>query len=381
MLRAVLRRNSGFGSMVLEVAFGLAVVTTSLGLASWYDEGMSRPFPIELGSVYALEIEQDPDDAAIEARVRREEAAVSGVPGVAEIAQIQRFPFLPPLNFDLLARPGHEASLSWMHVGSWQVLDVLGMRPYRGRALTAEDATRPGPRALVITKSLGRALFGDEDPLGKQVQNLSSGAEAEIVGLIEDLPLTLELAPHPNQAAFSAMPAAAPWRRTRYLVRGTPALAAPLKAALISSGAHWARVRSLDELRASANQNTPGASFIMRKLAYVVVALALMSSLGMSAFLVNLRAQQIGIMRALGATRGDIARYFLIENFLVTSLGVALGVVGVRVLSVVTTAIDPAMVLDPRFALEGALMFWLVGLAAAAVPAMVATRIPPGSRP
>ena len=54
----------------------------------------------------------------------------------------------------------------------------------------------------------------------------------------------------------------------------------------------------------------------------VVTALGI---IGLASFWVQQRSKQIGIRRALGATRGQILRYFQTENFLLASLGIVLG--------------------------------------------------------
>src|SRR3546814_19989488 len=59
-----------------------------------------------------------------------------------------------------------------------------------------------------------------------------------------------------------------------------------------------------------------------------IVALLLVTALGiigLTSFWVSQRRRQIGVRRALGATRGDILRYFPTENFLIVSVGIAMG--------------------------------------------------------
>jgi|GEM_PF-2852764 len=48
---------------------------------------------------------------------------------------------------------------------------------------------------------------------------------------------------------------------------------------------------------------------------------------GLTSFSVRQRTKQIGTRRALGARRIDIVRYFMTENWLITSIGVSLGAV------------------------------------------------------
>lgn len=385
MLRAVLRRSSGFGSMMLEVAFGLAVVSTSLGLASWYRDGASRPTPIDLAHTFTIDIERETAAGEELSRVEGERQFLGQFSGVTGVAQIERAPFVPPMGFDLLyAAPGH-GEIAWSYPASPNLVELLGLRPIAGRLLEPADEVATATVPVVISRALAQAVFGTDAPIGRIARSQSRAEPFVVVGVVDNAPISVELAPRPQQVLFRAMSAGAPWRRTKYIVSTEatigPSFAAELTAALQQSGATWARARSLEETRAEANQNAPGAYLILSKLAWVVIALALMSSLGMSAFLVGLRSRQIGIMRALGATRSDVARYFLIENFVVTSVGIALGALASHALVTLTQRIDPSMVLDRKYILEGAILFWLVGLAAAAVPALAASRIAPGSRP
>src|SRR3546814_12788772 len=46
---------------------------------------------------------------------------------------------------------------------------------------------------------------------------------------------------------------------------------------------------------------------------------------GLSSFWVGQRRRSIGVRRALGATRGDILRYFQTENALIVGIGVEIG--------------------------------------------------------
>ncbi len=46
---------------------------------------------------------------------------------------------------------------------------------------------------------------------------------------------------------------------------------------------------------------------------------------GLASFSVSRRTKQIGTRRALGASKTDIAKYFLTENLLISGVGVVLG--------------------------------------------------------
>ena len=57
-----------------------------------------------------------------------------------------------------------------------------------------------------------------------------------------------------------------------------------------------------------------------------LVAVTAFGIVGLTSYWVAQRRRQIGIRRALGATRKAIVRYFQTENFLIAAAGAALGV-------------------------------------------------------
>ncbi|HEV7950274.1 MAG TPA: ABC transporter permease [Glaciihabitans sp.] len=90
------------------------------------------------------------------------------------------------------------------------------------------------------------------------------------------------------------------------------------------------------------------------------------------------RVGEIGLRRALGATRRNIAQQFMVESVVIGLLGgligSALGVIAVVVVSI-TQGWTP--ILDPVVATGSALLGALVGLAAGAYPALRASAVEP----
>jgi putative ABC transport system permease protein len=103
---------------------------------------------------------------------------------------------------------------------------------------------------------------------------------------------------------------------------------------------------------------------------------------GLTSFWVAQRRRQIGIRRAIGATRGDILRYFQAENFLIATFGIALGMLLTYGLNLLLMLHYELGHLPGYYFPIGALALWLLGqfavlgpaLRAAAVPPVVATR-------
>jgi len=90
------------------------------------------------------------------------------------------------------------------------------------------------------------------------------------------------------------------------------------------------------------------------------------------------RTREIGVRRAIGATRGDIRRQFLTEATLLALGGGVVGVtLGVIIAKVVSTVTPMPTLVRPELILTGLAIAALTGITAGFVPAMRAAKLPP----
>jgi len=117
-----------------------------------------------------------------------------------------------------------------------------------------------------------------------------------------------------------------------------------------------------------------------RLLIGVIAALLMVTALGivgLASFWVGQRRKQIGVRRALGARRVDILRYFQIENFLIVSGGIAVGMVltfGVNLLLMEKYELPR---LPWIYLPTAAVALWVLGQLAVLAPALRAAAVPP----
>jgi putative ABC transport system permease protein len=98
---------------------------------------------------------------------------------------------------------------------------------------------------------------------------------------------------------------------------------------------------------------------------------------GLASFWVQQRTRSIGIRRAIGATRGDILRYFQTENFLIVGAGIVIGVVLAVLLNLLLMKHYELPRLPLYYLPIGAAVLWLLGQLAALSPALRAAAVPP----
>jgi putative ABC transport system permease protein len=119
---------------------------------------------------------------------------------------------------------------------------------------------------------------------------------------------------------------------------------------------------------------------MMWLLVAVCIALLVVTALGivgLASFWVQQRTKQIGVRRALGATRGQILRYFQTENFLLATVGIVIGMMlayGINQLLMGKYELPrlPALYLP-----IGAVVLWLLGQISVLGPARRAAAVPP----
>jgi putative ABC transport system permease protein len=114
----------------------------------------------------------------------------------------------------------------------------------------------------------------------------------------------------------------------------------------------------------------------------VMLAVTAFGIVGLTSFWVQQRRRQIGIRRAVGATRGHIMQYFQAENFLLSSAGIVLGMALAFAINLYLMHHYEMTRMPWFYPPGGAIALWLLGqlavfgpaLRAAAVPPVVATR-------
>ena len=123
-------------------------------------------------------------------------------------------------------------------------------------------------------------------------------------------------------------------------------------------------------------------AWLMVAVCVLLLVVTALGIVGLASFWVQQRTKQIGVRRALGATRSQILRYFQTENFLLATIGIALGMLGAFGLNQLLMQHYELPRLPLLYLPAGALVLWALGqlsvlgpaLRAAAVPPAVATR-------
>jgi putative ABC transport system permease protein len=275
------------------------------------------------------------------------------------------------------------------------IIDVLGLHLVRGRMFNADSVLPAPPRAdvaheafgteVVITEDLATKLYGNgERALGKPMYfSLLNGGSATVVGVVELMQAAPPLAPMDIVYDVVLTPAVPQGPNAIYLVRTKSGLLDAIMGRVwkeLESTQRGRSVDSMDTLAATAAHSRVADrtdAVILAILSSLVLAVTMLGLFGFASFAVTSRTKEIGTRRAIGASRADIVRLFLLENWMITTAGIITG-------SILTLAfaLQLHLLLElPRmpivFLVGSMALIWVAGLLAALLPALRGARVAP----
>ncbi len=216
--------------------------------------------------------------------------------------------------------------------GSPGFVQAMGAHLIAGRDFHADEYSTATPSAVIVTRALAQQLWPGQPAVGKTLYGGVQGAV--VVGVVDDLlRTTLRGAAVDHLAALS--PQVPAGNQVQYLLRSAPQDRERILAAAADALAQAGPLRLIPaEGRRSYAQLRQ--RYFQRDATMIGLLLAATTGLlfvtalgigGLASFWVQQRTRQIGIRRAIGATRRDILRHFQTENLLIVSAGSAVGMV------------------------------------------------------
>ena len=135
--------------------------------------------------------------------------------------------------------------------------------------------------------------------------------------------------------------------------------------------------RTLEEMRSSYYAQDRAMIWLLGGVCVALLLVTALGIVGLASFWVQQRTRMIGTRRALGATRGQILRYFQLENLLLSSAGIALGMGAAYGINLALIRSYELPLLPAYYLPVGALTLCLLGQLAVLGPARRAAALPP----
>ncbi len=392
--RAMLRNKSGFVLIALQIAVTLTIMVNAFGIIQERagkisrDSGMDEANTFALVSVVFADYEREQRKVLIEEDLD----LIRNVPGVVNAIDTNSFPLRQGgWSMSLALEPGNQtpesvsSAIYFVDENGVETFDVevIDGENFAPEQITWDDPeTNTWPAYGIITEALGKDLWPDEPGsyVGRTLY-INDNDPVNVVGVIDKLQAPWQdwsgveksmLVPQQRASSF-----------VRYVIRTEPGMRDELMPeieAMLAASNKDRIIRDVVTMDQTRKLAYVGDAALIKILGFVVVLLTIITTLGiigLASFNVSRRTRQIGIRRALGATRPAIVRYFLIENTIVSAIGLCVGgalAIGLNILLVESFSLEPlAWYVIPA----GMLTLWFVGQLAVAGPARRASRITP----
>ena len=393
ILTALRRNKVGAIVICVQMAITLAILCNALFIIEQRLASSARPTGTVEAELFAIDNEWVGAATDLPARARADIAALRSLPDVADAYSTASYPLENGGWLQGVAiKPNQddETAQATTYFGDEHMLPTLGLKLVADRNFNAVDIGEhtsneaPVSPGIIVTRALADKLFPDGSALGRSVYIESPDRGMPIVGIVDRLaaPWTrIEAADVYENSVIEPFRYAD--KAGSYMVRAKPhRLAAAMQAAQVKldevNGARvLSKVRSFAQLRATAYRDDRGLAIILGVVCAALVAVTAFGIVGLTSYWVAQRRRQIGIRRALGATRSAIVRYFQIENLLIAGVSAGLGA-GLAVSINLWMVQGFAMTrLSPGYVLAGAVLVLLLGQVSVLWPALRAASIAP----
>jgi putative ABC transport system permease protein len=310
------------------------------------------------------------------------------------VSVINTVPFGPQegtVGITLDAAGQHRGGVVDLYTGSPGSLQALGLQRVAGRALKPDDYgitenfLIPENNSVLVTRALADHIWPGADPLGKEFW--CGKYHFRVIGVVAHLAIALPGSRGMNSADWSVFVPTQPGVHSSggYLLRADPRDLPRVLRDARAAVAKLAPDAVLDREDSQAVGDLRQTYFrrdraMAGMLLGVIVALLLVTALGivgLASFWVAQRRRQIGIRRAIGARRIDILHYFQIENFLIVTFGIVLGMVLAYALNLLLMTQYELPRLPLYYLPIGAMVLWALGQLAVLGPALRAAAVPP----
>ena len=393
---STLRRHKTAASLiVLQIALTCAIVCNALFLIVQRLERIGEPNGLAGSELAVLMLSSLSEGRAADVTTRADLLALRALPGVRAVSISNQLPYGDSFRVTgLRLRPEDEAegtSVADYNVGeNW--LQATGVRLVAGRDFLAdeyqdrsafEQLEQQSLPAVIINQALADKLFPGQSALGQAVY--AFGAEpSRVVGVVERL-----TSPRPGgddaiNKYSVVMPLRPDFNRGAYLIRtADPAQRGPvLKAAVqaleqIDPKRLVRKKVTLEDLRETYYRQDRSMAWLLAGVCLALLVVTAFGIVGLASFWVQQRTRMIGTRRALGASRAQILRYFQTENFLLTGIGIVLGMIGAYGTSLLLMNNYELPGLPFSYLPVGAVTLWMLGQLAVLAPARRAAALAP----
>ena len=396
ILSTLRRHKTAAALIVLEIALSCAIICNALFLITGRLDRMQRPTGMaenELVRVQVTGIGTDDNAAAL---TRSDLAVLRALPGVKSASVVNQLVFDGSSwnsGVNLSPEQTHNTLSSTIYMGDIALPETMGLKLVAGRFFNPDEmldwsvVNTPGYEgtiaSAIITSDMAEKLWPGQNAIGKTLY--SWGDEGtRVVGVVDRLARPNDQGGPTAYYYSMILPIDADYTvGGRYLLRTDPSRRAEVLAAAADALQRNGPRRiileqdTLEDTRAEYYRQDRAMAWMLVMVSVLLLVVTALGIVGLASFWVQQRTKQIGVRRALGATRGQILRYFQVENFVLATAGIVIGMLLAFGLNQLMMSKAELPRLPAIYLPVGALVLWLLGQVSVLGPARRAAAVPP----
>ena len=394
ILSTLSRHKTAALLIVLEIALTCAIVCNAVFLIVNRIERLQFPSGLaddELVYLSLSSIGRDPEGPA---NTLIDLAALRAIAGVRGASIVNEIPYWNESdNTGLNTAPGQKAPTMDVSVykGEAGAIDTLGLHLVAGRDFRPDEvmegrafdqSSDPRIASVIIARDVAEEVFPGRDAVG-QVIYLFNDHPTRVIGVVDRLVRPQPRDDDRHDLRSIILPVRQTFNAGLYMLRTDPrqrdaVLQAAQKVLDRKDGRRVLQQQGrLSDLREDFYRSDVSMVWLLAGVCVALLVVTAFGIVGLASFWVQQRTRMIGTRRALGATRGQILRYFQTENLLLTSAGIALGMLCAFAINQWLMTQYELPRLPALYLPCGALALWALGQVAVLAPARRAAALPP----
>lgn len=393
IIRALMRNKMGAALIALQIALTMTIMVNAVFMMQERNQQMERPSGVDEMNTFYLTNTIFGQDYNNQAMLEEDLRLLRSTPGVVDAMQINAIPMSGGgWSMGLQTEPGEgkDGSGVAVYMVDDHAINTFGLTLIAGTNFAPEDImwrassdTRWPPKTI-ITKAMAEQLFGDEwqAAIGKTVY-IDQNKPIEIIGMVERLQAPWNGWSGVERAML--VPYKMENNGGRYFIRTEEGqrdqLMPIIEKALAESDKNRIirRVTTMEETRERSYRRHNATNKILTTVIITLLLITGFGIVGLAMFSINRRTKQIGTRRALGATRWQVMRYFMIENFVITSVGLLLGIAGAIGLNIWLVSTFSLAPIGAPLIILGLVSLFILGQVSVLFPASRAANISPAT--
>ncbi|MFC5576802.1 ABC transporter permease [Lysobacter niabensis] len=395
ILSTLRRHKTAAALIVLEIALSCAIICNAVFLINERVNRINMPSGVAEQEAVVITLTGIGTNQNALALTREDLAALRSIPGVKSVAATNQVPFgNSSWNSGVTLNPDQtESSLNaTTYMDSGELAEAMGLKLIAGRDFNPDEYIDYNPdmgfsnlgiSTTLITKAMADKLFPGKDAVG-QTLYFGDAKPIKVIGVVDTL-VRPYFGPKDMQPGDSMLlPVRLPYDAGGYYVlRTTPdqrdrVLKDAVKVLEKNSPNRIILdQKSQEQIRDEFFQQDQSMVWLLIAVCVALLVVTALGIVGLASFWVQQRTKQIGVRRALGATRGQVLRYFQTENFLLASVGIVIGMIGAYGINQLLMSSYELPRLPALYLPVGALVLWTLGQLSVLGPARRAAAVPP----